>query len=580
MISALLYLHGHSLRNRLGSQVRRLKQPKYLAGAIVGGLYFYWYFFRFLFNSPGRADLLGQTATSENRLLLESLGALVLFVIVLLNWLLPHKRAALTFTEAEVAFLFPAPVSRQALIHFKLIRSQIRILFSVFILTLVGQRFGGNALIHAAGWWLLFSTLSLHFLGLSFARTMLLDRGFAGWTRRLTVFGVLLAGAVTVAIWARGTMPQTTPADLASPRAFLDYAHRALNVGPGLYLLYPFRLAVRPLLAPDAQAFFWAAGPALLLFALHYWWVIRSDIAFEEASVEASRRLAATLAAARAGNWSASGSKRRSAKPWFKLAATGPPATALFWKNLVSAGQIFTLRMAISIALVLVFVFLGVGRGVYSSNVFMAMSIVIAVLLFWSVLIGPQVLRQDLRQDLELADVLKSYPIKRWQIVLGELLAPAVMLSVAQWCLLMLGAACLLQPPTRPAPSLVLAITAGAAVLCPMFNLILLLIPNAAVLLFPSWIQIGREGPRGVEATGQRIIFMLGQLVVFAVTLVPAGVMFALAFFLAGLALGHTMAIPLASLAAALVLAVEAGFGVMLLGRLFEGFDLSVEVTK
>ena len=113
----------------------------------------------------------------------------MLFVIVLLAWIIPHERAALTFTEAEVAFLFPAPVTRRTLIHFKLLRSQLRIFFSVLLLTLFSRRFGGNAWIHALGWWLILSTLNLHFLGSSFARTMLLDRGISNWLRRLLVFG-------------------------------------------------------------------------------------------------------------------------------------------------------------------------------------------------------------------------------------------------------------------------------------------------------------------------------------------------------------------------------------------------------
>ena len=50
---------------------------------------------------------------------------LLLLVIVVGSWILPNSRAALQFTEAEVAFLFPAPVSRRKLIHFKLLRSQI-----------------------------------------------------------------------------------------------------------------------------------------------------------------------------------------------------------------------------------------------------------------------------------------------------------------------------------------------------------------------------------------------------------------------------------------------------------------------
>jgi hypothetical protein len=114
-----------------------------------------------------------------------------------------------------------------------------------------------------------------------------------------------------------------------------------------------------------------------------------------------------------------------------------------------------------------------------------------------------------------------------------------------------------------------------------MLDLLLLLIPNAAVLLFPAWIQAGREGPRGIEATGQRLILVLGQLLVFAVTLLPAAAVSAAVFFVIKLALGAAIAValPPAAVAAAVILAVEAGLGVMLLGRLFERFDLSAELN-
>ncbi|MGH7994124.1 MAG: putative ABC exporter domain-containing protein, partial [Limisphaerales bacterium] len=276
MVSALLYLQYHTFRNRLVSRFKRLKQPKYLIGAIVGGLYLYWYFFRYLFGgfTNGRRPGANLTFPTEHLLLLELLGALVLFVIVLLAWIIPHERAALTFTEAEVAFLFPAPVTRRTLIHFKLLRSQLRIFFSVLLLTLVSRRFGGHVWIHALGWWLILSTLNLHFLGSSFARTILLDRGISNWLRRL--FVVLLAGAMVVVvwIWAKQTMPQLNSANVTDFGSALDYLQRVLTAGPALYLLYPFRLVVRPFLAPDAMAFLVALPPVLLIFLLHYLWVV------------------------------------------------------------------------------------------------------------------------------------------------------------------------------------------------------------------------------------------------------------------------------------------------------------------
>jgi hypothetical protein len=120
----------------------------------------------------------------------------------------------------------------------------------------------------------------------------------------------------------------------------------------------------------------------------------------------------------------------------------------------------------------------------------------------------------------------------------------------------------------------------SAAIIVPTLNLISLLIPNAAVLLFPAWFQIGAEGPRGIEATGQRLIAMLGQLVVFVTAMIPAVIVFAAVFLLVNLVLGPAVAVPIASFAAAAVLALEAGFGIHLLGRVFERFDLSAELTN
>jgi hypothetical protein len=70
---------------------------------------------------------------------------------------------------------------------------------------------------------------------------------------------------------------------------------------------------------------------------------------------------------------------------------------------------------------------------------------------------------------------------------------------------------------------------------------------------------------------------MLGQVVVFAVALLPAAVACAAIFFVVNLFAGLLPAVPLAALAASLLLAVEAGLAVAWLGRLFERFDLSAE---
>jgi len=126
-----------------------------------------------------------------------------------------------------------------------------------------------------------------------------------------------------------------------------------------------------------------------------------------------------------------------------------------------------------------------------------------SMVMSWSLLVGPQILRQDFRQDLLLADVLKTYPVPPWQIALGELLAPVVILTAFHWLLLLIAAILLSNVHSVGVSSgLVISIAAGAAVVMPALNLIIFQVPNAAALLFPGWFMTSRGGPGGIEAMG------------------------------------------------------------------------------
>ncbi len=584
MISALCYLQYHSVRNRLLARFRRLKQPKYLAGAVVGGVYFYFYFFRWMFAGRGRHSLAAGAATPLDPQLYELLGAFLLFVVVLLAWVLPHQRAALAFTEAEVAFLFPAPITRRGLIQFKLLRSQAGIFLTTVLLAFLTNRFGigGKMVIHLAGWWLMLSLLNLHFLGSSFALTALMDRGLAHWKRRLGVLAVVLAGVGVVVAWAVRALPPLTADRLVDLDAILDYARQVLVSGPLPYLLYPFRLVVRPYLAANPLDFLVALGPVLLLLVAHYWWVMRADVAFEEGSVEAARKLAEKVAALRSGKWSGGGRKIKSKRAPFALASIGPRPVALLWKNLLGAGQAFTLRLWITLAAIGVGVSFGLHGASAESSWRLVAGSIAGMMGIMLLMMGPQIIRQDFRQDLPQSDLLKVYPLRGWQVALGEILAPAVILTGVQWLLLLVAAGGFWRAGIDLSSALLLAMTVGAAILLPMFNVISLLIPNAAVLLFPGWFQTGKDAPQGIEATGQRLIFALGQLLALVVALVPAGGVFVgilllFKFWFANYAGSLVLAVPIAAAAATVVLTAEAGLGIMLLGWLFERLDISAE---
>ncbi len=581
MIAALLFLQFNSIKNRLVTRVLRMRKPKYLFGAIVGGAYFYFYFGRHFFGARQGGNL--ANVFPQVDFPLEMLGAFALFVIILAAWLFPHQRAALAFTEAEVAFLFPAPISRRTLIHFKLLKSQTGILVSILFLTLISRRFSGaNGLIHAAGWWLILSTLNLHFLGSSFARTLLLERGISNWARRTVVLLVVALSVLVTVIWAKDTLPMFTLSQTTDLTDIAHYLEQFLQSGPLPYLLLPFQIMVQPFLASDARSFFTAAAPALLLLALHYWWVVRSNVAFEEASVEMSQRIAEKITAVRSGNWQAAAAKpNKKRRSPFLLQPLGVKPVALLWKNLISAGQMFSVRLWIFVACFAVFGSFSFGGVGARSGIFVALGFLSMMLLVMSLIGGPQMMRQDFRQDLPAIDVLKTYPLPGWQIVLGELLAPVLILTAVQWVLLILAFGFSANMSTKGFPiEMRFAVAFGLAVIIPTLNLISLLIPNAAVLLFPSWFQTGKDAPTGIEAMGQRMIFLFGQILVLTIALAPGAAIFGVIVIVGKMFLGLTAAIPLASTAAALILAIEGFIGVKLLGKIFERFDLSAETTN
>src|SRR5207245_9411433 len=176
------------------------------------------------------------------------------------------------------------------------------------------------------------------------------------WRRRIVVLSVVALLVAAVLRWGKPAVPAPEASDFADIEALKYYLRHALESGPALYVLIPFRLVARPYLAADASAFLAAFIPAAVLMLLHYWWVVRADVAFEEASVELSRKFAERIAAVRAGGgWhSADKPKKRKAPP-FVLRPAGVSAVAFLWKNLISAGHAFTLRTWILLALFALF---------------------------------------------------------------------------------------------------------------------------------------------------------------------------------------------------------------------------------
>jgi ABC-2 type transport system permease protein len=552
----------------------------------VGALYFYGFFFRHLFRGrlPGVSGDPLATSAPETLGFIELAGAVLLLGTLSALWILPSRRTTLDFSEAEIQFLFPAPVSRRALLHYKLLGGQLGLLFTSLAMSFFSGRLTrlDGAWMAVLGWWLGLLFVQLHGLGASFLRARLFDLGLPHGPRRIGLAGLALVTIPTALVaFGRGLPPFPTEPEFDSIRAWSESVAQA---PPLAWVLVPLRWVARLATTRDPAAFAAAAVPVLALVALQYVWVLRANVAFEEAAVDAARRAADRAEAQGKGETPRHrrrprrGGRRRGP---FPLAPVGPSWVALGWKNLIAAGAGFrgtgwVLGLAIAVPTV-IFV-AGAGQGRMWPAVVASMAF---VLLAIAVLFGPGAMRFDFRLDLLSAgDALKALPLPGWQVVLGELLAPWGMLTLFQWAFVGLAFG-LLPEESRMVGSewwhrAVLGV--AAALLAPALTSVGLCLQNAAALLFPAWVLVPRDRPRGgFEGMGQQIVVFVGQTLVFLGVLVPAALAGGATFALLAWGLGPWAALlPAAAVAAGLLLA-EAALGVLLLGRCWDRLDLSKE---
>jgi ABC-2 type transport system permease protein len=566
MIRVFGYLAWRSARNRIARQLRHLRSPRYLA-ALLLGLAYVW--FMIIGQRPTAAA--GETPDPRT---LELVGAVALIGAVAWGWVFGVERRVLAFTPAEVTFLFSAPVSRRGLIQFKLLHSQLLILFNALLWTLIlsRERFGVSSWLRVISIWVLLTTLSLHRLGASFVRTSLSEHGRLGARHRIVSLVVL--GLVLIALtWTiADALPAIVAARGGGPREFLAAMQDVASRPVPSALTYPFRALVRPLTAHTAAAWLQALWPALLLLVLHYVWVVRSDSAFEETAVEVSLKRARELTEHRRSPSSPFRAPVRASSPLFRLAPVGWPAGAILWKNLVAATRTRRVRNA-AIALC--------GAGAIAAVLSFDPEGTLAEIAGWlaaswagiMIVIGPQWVRNDLRGDLLKLDLLRSYPLRGWSVVIAEVAASTLILTAIQLSLLIIAYLAFLgnqtMMPDLEERTLLLLI---AVVYLPGINLLGMLIQNAAALLYPAWVRLGTGRPGGVEALGQNLLMMVAFVTLLALTLALPVALAGGSFLLLRPLLEGWAALPATVLALG-TMAFEAALIVEWLGGVFERTD-------
>lgn len=577
MIGTFAFIFGRTMRNMVAHRLRRLKEPRYLIATLGGIAYFYFSFLHRMFRHRQGISVEAPFMHRPGLLpMLELCGCIILGIVLLGAWILPQSPAALKFSEAEVQFLFTAPLPRQSLIHYKLLRTQVALLLGALIASFVmnGRAFSSSAWPFTLGLWLVLLILNLHFLGLGLLRTQLIEFGVSAARRRWVTLGLLAAALAAAAYSVREAVPAVVLASRQGAGDLLKEAARISNTGVPAVLLFPLRIMVRPMLAPSLAAFGRLALPALGILVLNYIWVVRSEAAFEEASAEASEKAARKWDRAKRGERGVHIRAPGKRKPPFALSAAGRPEGAIFWKNLISVGRILNVRILLAVvALVSISAGLGPVMMPHLPGLWGALAAALALFAGAILLFGASMFRADLRQDLVDLELLRVWPMKGWQLVLGELAVPVALLTgIELVCLLAL----LLMVP-RAGITFMDTRTAsfglvGGMILVPAICLGTVLIQNTVVLLFPAWVSLGQERARGLEASGQRVINLAMTLVALSFALIPAALGAAATVLLTWGWMGPVGLI-FAGFSASVILLAEGGVGVWALGRLFDDLD-------
>jgi len=261
------------------------------------------------------------------------------------------------------------------------------------------------------------------------------------------------------------------------------------------------------------------------------------------------------------------------------LATTGRVEWALFWK-----GAMQTLRTShfkwryLPPVVALLFAFGGASAAFMRAGDMRGPASLVttlgAVVAALAVLLGPQMMRADLRNDFEHLDLLKTWPARSSDVIRGELAWPIAAVSAVAWLAALIAG--VFSGAALPRVALVSRWSVVVAVLIAAPSMIAAqyAVQNAATVLFPGWVQIGAQRARGIDAIGQRLILLVALVISLLLFALPgaigAGAVWLIFRRIAGAVVFVPMAIVFGAIVWTEVLAVTE-----LLGPAYEQIDLT-----
>jgi hypothetical protein len=414
----------------------------------------------------------------------------------------------------------------------------------------------------ALGMWVFLMICHVYFTGVTLARSRL--RAAAPGLRRAAwaPLGVMLAALAVVVI---GVVQETWVTPVTTLREALVVLGRASTHWLPHVVLMPFVAAVRPLLANSGVEFARALPAAIALYAAIVFWVLRTDEAFDAAAEQIVERqsdqpVARSAYRARPIGWT--------------LGLAGPPETAFVWKAALQTFRIVDRRVLMRFMLILLWIVLVVVLVPSARGFGQMLGVFAAIGSGFATLMAPQILRLDLRQDLQHLELLKTWPVRAGAVVRGEIIWPAAVITVIAWTLAALALFFSAAVFARTGIAWRMAVGLAAMILMPPLVFAQYTIHNATALLFPAWVTVGSGRPRGVDAMGQRLILLGGTWLMLVVSLVPGVVGGAIVWGLLYPLAGPWVLVPAALVCGAIV-GVEVVLATEAMGPAYERLDIT-----
>jgi len=567
MIAATLYVIGCTAKNRLRRRLSRLREPRYAMGAIVGGAYMY-----FVISSRMRGgrrrpsfgpDAAANPAAAKLLAFAPTLGGVALLLLAAVSAALPMSARPLAFSRSETEFLFPAPVTKRQLLGYRLLRSQSGIFMGAVIFGLLYPAQGiAGRLASMLGVFIMLATIRFFSVGVALTQQRArMANGRDRQLARLPLLIIVLAAAIVLApalrvLLSSGRLDVTALSD------------QAWSDGPAYWILQPALWLIQPLFATSLGQFRWGLPLAALVCLATLGWVLSGHETFAQMSDgEVDRQEAEPRPTRR-------GTTYRAGSAVWTLAPSGRPEAAFAWK---AAQQMFrgvNRRVWIRLTLAIVWMAVVVASIGSARGISQALGIMTTMLAAIAVLMGPQIYRADLRQDLAHLDTLKTWPVRSASVIRGEMLWPVIVVTAVAW---MLGGLALILSASTFARSTLAwraAVSASAFVMAPILILGQYTVHAALTLLFPAWVPSGDSTPRGIDAMGQRMILLGGTMLTLIVALLPAVLVGAILYFALYKTVGPWFLIP-SAIVGAITTTLEALIATEALGPLYEKLDLA-----